>query len=292
MQDKHLLSDWLFGALLTLYPVRFRSAYGESMRLAFRDACRAAYHRGGRVGLLALWLPTLLDLLKSVLEERAQQGEITMSQERLMAWSGPLMIIVGLLWLLAAFFEFMLVAGITSLNSMWDPIFLIPFSLSFYPMLPALLGLRLRTHAAASFTGRFGLILSVAGCVGMLSLPLIMILVNALVPPDQVGTLPDYVTAVCKLCIIIGQVLFGVDALRFRLLPRWNFLPLLSGLAILPLLVVITRILMIMRWSELQIIGFTSLELAIFGVCWVLMGFAMAGQQREPSATAPVAPAV
>jgi hypothetical protein len=291
MQGKFLFSEWLFGALLTLYPARFRSAYGQQMRLAFRDACRAAYRRGGTGGLLALWLPTLLDLFKSALEERAQ-GEITMSKERLMAWTAPLMVIVGLLWLLAAFTEFMLVAGITSLNTFWDPIWRIPFDLSFFLMLPALLGLRLHTHAGASFTGRFGLLLSVAGCAGMVSLPLIMGVVNATVPPDQVGTLPDYIMAVCLPSIMVGQVLFGVDALRFSLLPRWNFLPLLSGLAILPLLVVITRILMIMRWSELQIIGFTSLELAIFGACWVLMGFAMTGQQRKPSAIAPVAPAV
>jgi hypothetical protein len=38
--------------------------------------------------MLALWLPTLLDLFKSALEQRARQGEITMSKERLMASAG------------------------------------------------------------------------------------------------------------------------------------------------------------------------------------------------------------
>jgi hypothetical protein len=282
------IAERLYAALLSLYPQPFRTEYGQQMRLAFRDACQAAYRRGGTGSLLALWIPTLLDLLKSALEEQARQGEITMSKERLIAWSAPLLIIAGLLWLVAAFTEFMLVAGITSLNSVWDPIWLIPFSLSFFALLPAFLGLRLRTQAAASFTGRLGLNLSVAGCAGMLSLPLIMMLVNVTVPPDQVGTLPDYVTAVCKLCILVGQVLFGVDALRFSLLPHWNFLPLLSGLAILPYLVVVTRILMILRWSELQIIGLTSLEMAISGACWLLMGIALLGQRQHQESAAAI----
>jgi hypothetical protein len=29
--------------------------------------------------------------------------------------------------------------------------------------------------------------------------------------------------------ILIGHVLFGIDALRYKLLPRWNLLPLLLG---------------------------------------------------------------
>ena len=97
MQRKHRISEQLYGALLHLYPKEFRAAYGQQMRLTFRDACQVAYHRNGTVGLLALWLPTLFDLLKSALEERARQGELTMLKGPLMASAGPLTIVVGAL---------------------------------------------------------------------------------------------------------------------------------------------------------------------------------------------------
>ena len=89
MQGKHWMFGTAYAALLILYPRQFRAAFGQQMRLAFRDACQAAYSRNGAVGLLALWLPTLLDLLKSALEERALEGEIAMSKERLMALAAP-----------------------------------------------------------------------------------------------------------------------------------------------------------------------------------------------------------
>jgi hypothetical protein len=79
MQGRLLFSEWLYKMLLNLYPKMFRAAYGQQMCLTFRDACRVAYKQGGAGGLLALWLPTLFDLLKSALEERARQGEIMMS---------------------------------------------------------------------------------------------------------------------------------------------------------------------------------------------------------------------
>jgi len=89
MRGELLVSERLYRALLYLYPKKFRAAYGQQMRLTFRDACRVAYRQNGAGGLLALWLPTLLDLFKSALEERARQGEITMSKARLIALAGP-----------------------------------------------------------------------------------------------------------------------------------------------------------------------------------------------------------
>ena len=162
MRGELLVSERLYGALLYLYPKKFRAAYGQQMRLTFRDACRVAYHRNGAGALLALWLPTLLDLLKSALEERARQGEITMSKVRLIAWAGPLTIVVGALWLVASMGDFAFQTGLFS-----DEAFLgfvaIPFFLSFVPLLFALIGTRLRFHPSAGVLGRLGLALSVAG---------------------------------------------------------------------------------------------------------------------------------
>ena len=167
MRFERKLSERLYAALLYLYPKRFRAAYGHQMRLTFRDACRVAYSRGGANGLLALWLPTLLDLFKSALEERARQGEITMSKERWMTLAGPLTIIIGLLWVLASIGEFVLLVGLGSPDSFWDVFWLFPVALSFILMIPAFIGTRLRYQEAADGIGRLGLALSVAGCLGM-----------------------------------------------------------------------------------------------------------------------------
>ncbi len=43
MRGGLLVSERLYGALLYLYPEKFRAAYGQQMRLTFRDACRVAY---------------------------------------------------------------------------------------------------------------------------------------------------------------------------------------------------------------------------------------------------------
>jgi hypothetical protein len=72
MREVILVSERLNEVLLSLYPKEFRAANGQQMRLTLRDACRAAYYQNGLGGLLALWLPTRLDLFKSALEERAQ----------------------------------------------------------------------------------------------------------------------------------------------------------------------------------------------------------------------------
>jgi len=74
MRGARLLSERLYGALLYLYPKKFRAAYGQQMHLTFRDACWVAYRRNGAGGLVVLWLPTLLDLFKSALEEQVRRG--------------------------------------------------------------------------------------------------------------------------------------------------------------------------------------------------------------------------
>ena len=155
------LSEWLYGVLLRLYPKRFRTAYGQQMRQTFRDACRVAYRQNGGGGVLALWLPTLLDLVKSALEERAQQGEITMFKARLVNMAGPLTMLVGVLWLLACVGDFMFRLGAEG-NEAFLGLIAIPFFLSFVPLLFALIGIRWRFHQAAGSLGRIGLALSVA----------------------------------------------------------------------------------------------------------------------------------
>ena len=278
MPDRLLFSEWLYKMLLHLYPKTFRAAYGQQMRLTFRAACRTAYHRNGAAGLLALWLPTLLDLFKSALEEWARQGEITMFKERMITWAGPLTILVGAMWILASIGDFAFQTGLAR-----DEAFLgfvaIPFFFAFVPLLFAVIGTRLRFYQSAGGLGRLGLALSVAGGAGVIVSVLASILLGGGAPDVEQRPWLNYAAVVCFLCIRIGYILFGVDALKYRLLPRWNLLPLLVG----------ATIVLSLPFDWFGVPAFFPsqwvtpfLHFVITGMCWVLLGIALMDPRREP----------
>ena len=284
MPGRLLFSEHLYGALLYLYPKQFRAAYGEQMRLTFRDACRVAYQRNGVGGLLALWLPTLFDLFKSALEERARQGEIMMSKERLIALAGPLTILVGSVWLLPSIGEIVVLTGLGIPEMVWV-LWSIPFFLSFVPLLFALIGTRLRFHPLAGVLGRLGLALSVAGCAGVIVSVLANILLSGGAPEVDQRRWLNYAAVVGVLSIRIGYILFGVDALRYRLLPRWNLLPLLLGLTVvlgLSLDWFGVPAFLPLQWAT------PFLHFALTGTCWVLLGIALMDPSPEPQQTAAI----
>lgn len=284
MRGELLVSERLYRALLYLYPKKFRAAYGQQMRLTFRDACRVAYRQNGAGGLLELWLPTLLDLFKSALEERARQGEITMSKARLIALAGPLTILVGSMWLVASIGDLVLRTGPAKSEKIWDlflDFWIYSFFLSFVPLLFALIVTGLCFHQSAGVLGRLGLALSVAGCAGVIVSVLAYILLGTVAPEvDQLAWV-NYAAGVGLLSIWIGYILFGVDALRYRLLPRWNLLPLLLS----------STVVLSFGFEWFGVPAFLPLQLlpfAITGACWVLLGIVMMDQRREPQPTAAI----
>ena len=286
MQDKHRMFERLYAALLYLYPRKFRAAYGQQLRLTFRDACRVAYHRNGAVGLLALWLLTLLDLLKSALEERAWQGEIIMSKERLMALAGPLTIVVGALMLVGPISDLVQLVRPPYTEALWEFFHFRTATVSLAVMLPAFIGTWLRYKESAGRLGRLGLILNVAGCVTFclaLSADFLLDVLQLLEHP----TGPNYAMAASIMSILIGHVLFGIDALRYKLLPRWNAMPLLVGLTT-PLLGVLSVIMeSALRIDRYQVeLTIATLQSATVGLCWVLIGVAMMGQKQAHEAVA------
>jgi hypothetical protein len=284
MRGELLVSEWFYRALLYLYPKKFRAAYGQQMHLTFRDACRVAYHRNGVGGLLALWLPTLLDLFKSAFEERARQGEITMSKARSIALAGPLTILIGSMWAVTSIGGFVFQTLLSGDESFLGFV-AIPFFLSFVPMLFALIGTRLRFHQDAGGLGRLGLALSVAGCVGVIVSVLAHPLLSGVAPEGEQRTWVNYAALVCFLSIRIGYILFGVDALRYSLLPCWNLLPLLVGSTVvlsLPFDWFGAPALLPVQWAT------PFLHFAITGACWVLLGIALLDPRREPQPTAAI----
>jgi hypothetical protein len=288
MRGELLISERLYRALLYLYPKKFRAVYSQQMRLTFRDACRVAYRQNGAGGLLALWLPTLLDLFTSALEEWARQGANKMSKARLIALAGPLTILVGSVWVVASIGEVVLLVRPSYVDTFWDHFWFFPFFFSFVPMLFALIGTRLRFQESAGVPGRLGLVLSVAGCTGMIVFVLASTLLGAVAPEVEQGRWADYVLAACMLSLMIGYMLFGVDALRYRLLFRWNLLPLLVGLPTM-LLIVPTLIIESNQPRDFQLVLTTTfLRFALSGVCWVLLGVAMMDQRQEPEPAAAI----
>ena len=86
-----------YRALLHLYPTEHRDQYGPHMLQVFRDCCRDAYHQRYTLGLLDLWLTTILDLTKTALEERTRRGT-TMNREAIIRASGLAAALGGGLW--------------------------------------------------------------------------------------------------------------------------------------------------------------------------------------------------
>jgi len=278
MRGELPVSERLYAALLHLYPKQFRVTYGQQMRLTFRDACRVVYRQNGAGGLLALWLPTVLDLLKSALEERARQGEIVMLKERWIALAGPLTMLVGALMLVGPISDLVQLVRPPYTEALWEFFHFRTATVSLAVMLPAFVGTWLRYKESAGRLGRLGLILNVAGCVTFclaLSADFLLDVLQLLEHP----TGPNYAMAASIMSILIGHVLFGIDALRYRLLPRWNAMPLLVGL--LFLLLTVPK-LFVESDSPAYItleITIATLQSATVGLCWVLMGIAMMGQE-------------
>ncbi len=209
-----------------------------------------------------------------------------MSKARLIAWAGPLTILVGALWLMSALGDLAFQTGLLG-----DEAFLglvsIPFFLSFVPLLFALIGTRLRFHPSVGGLGRLGLALSVAGGAGVIVAVLVSLLLGGAAPEVAQGLWLNYAAALCVLSIRVGFILFGLDALRSRVLSRWNLLPLLLGLTVvlsLPMEWFGAPALLPTQWAN------PFLHFALTGVGWVLLGIAMLDQKRasRPAAALPV----
>ena len=66
-------SERAYRSLLRAYPRELRDEYGEEMALCFRDLCREELEDRGGLGLAALWVHTLPELIRTALEERSNK---------------------------------------------------------------------------------------------------------------------------------------------------------------------------------------------------------------------------
>ena len=209
-----------------------------------------------------------------------------MSKERWIALAGPLTMLVGALMLVGPISDLVQLVRPPYTEALWEFFHFRTATVSLAVMLPAFVGTWLRYKESAGRLGRLGLILNVAGCVTFclaLSADFLLDVLQLLEHP----TGPNYAMAASIMSILIGHVLFGIDALRYKLLPRWNAMPLLAGLTT-PLLGVLSVIMeSALRIDRYQVeLTIATLQSATVGLCWVLIGVAMMGQKQAHEAVA------
>ncbi len=205
-----------------------------------------------------------------------------MSKARLITLAGPLTIAVGAMWLVASIGDFAFQTGL-AIDEALMGIVAIPAFLSLVPLLFALIGTRLRFHQSAGLLGKLGLALSVAGCAGVIVAVLAKLLLSGVAQAVDEQPLVNYTAGGSFLSIRIGYILFGIDVLRYRLLPRWNLIPLLLGFTVVLSLSLDwfgVPAFLPSQWAN------PFLHFAITGAGWVLLGIAMMNPGREPQPTA------
>jgi len=126
--------------------------------------------------------------------------------------------------------------------------------ITFLLLLVGMIGLYLRYRKAINSFGKFGLIVGVLG--GVISL-------GAAIPLFTNG--PDWswtAWMVGTLLYFLGLVVFGIAAVRDKLLPRWNALPILTGIWI-PILFIVT---FQMDWEATEYISLGAFLLTAIGL--------------------------
>jgi hypothetical protein len=219
------LSASVYRALLAAYPAQFKSEYGSHMAQVFRDCCRQAYQEGGTPSLLALWMRTTLDYLKTIIEEYARGGT-NMTREKfikLSGWAllvGSISILIG--WLADSRPEYSQFNAASLPIDRYANLAAVPLVIMGVLLVSlGMLGLQARYGGEAGGFGRFvlvfGALCGLVSAIGMVGL--------AISDSDPwwsmffLGWTAQY----------LMLALFGIVCLRRQVLPRWNGLPLLAG---------------------------------------------------------------
>lgn len=209
-----VFSERIYRALLTLYPADYRLEYGALMAQVFRDVSRDAYHSRGAIGLLFWWCETLLDLTRTVIEQRRKAGiQMSVLTRFLRRSSGILLIAGGAL---------MCFGILSELQPGWNyPLWGI-YQLFGFALPPAIvlmslgtIGLLLKYQHRAGSIGKLALFGAAGG--GLVNLV-------ALIPFAGWNAF-----IIGFLLQAVSMIVFGLTALGVHPLPRWNWLPIIIG---------------------------------------------------------------
>ncbi len=129
-------SQRLYRWLLQLYPQEYRANYELEMFRLFTDQCQEAYKQRGRLGILSLWLRTLVDVGVSAIREHlsdpnSKVGLLEAAPNAPLPWKGVLLVLIpGLIFFASQ------VEQVTSGN---DWFFLAFYRAGYFLILPVLL---------------------------------------------------------------------------------------------------------------------------------------------------------
>jgi len=269
-------STRIYTVLLSGYPRSFRQAYGGHMAQVFRDACLDTHLRSGLSGLSMLWMHTLFDWFKTVIEEQLNRGT-EMTRAKFIRLSGWAMILGAItFWISLQTDETNIrerlyrIAGPPVTRAEFDRYVSISQSVSIVLVLLGILlliagvqGLRLGYGDRSTRLGRNSLALSIAGGIiaagSFIGLPFSEALwrVFTLGMALQFGSL----------------AMFGIAAMRGRIMTRWNALPLVGGLYF-PLFLLASLVfgwltggswLTLPAWLETGLVSLSLASLALLG---------------------------
>lgn len=251
-QSKMLsLSHRIYNLLLRAYPAPFRREYGRDMAQLFRDDMRGTLRENGTTALIGLWLLTFIDLIKTAIAEHIWEVFHMPMQKLLQRWSGPAAAIAGILWVS---FIFMEVEGILGFL-LYVPALLL--------MVVGLAGLYQRLQTSMRLGSRLAFGVALMGLVIMLAVGLgVSFIAGA--ADFFFNTL--WGVLVVFLPVIAGFAGMGVIAISTRALGRLSFVPLAQAVSFLGILFTMSE----SGSDPAQII-----VLVLFGISWVLLGFAL-----------------
>lgn len=212
----------IYRFLLAAYPQAFREEYGDDMVQVFRDFCIRAYLNQGPNGMFRLWATTLLDLIRSVIEEHLQK-ETNMNKSSYIRVSGWALI-------LGALSFFMTFLSIFMEENFYDPALRI---IGFYkttqdvgivlsPLLlgAGMFGLRAKYGDRSGETGKTLLLLG--GILGPLTA------IAGWIGADKAENM-WFLIFLGPAILLAFLTAFGFVTLKSKPLPRWNWLPILAG---------------------------------------------------------------
>jgi hypothetical protein len=227
------ISVLTYRLLLAFYPTRFRREYGLHMVQVFRDCCLMTYRQSGPPGMFSLWVLTLFDWFKTVIEEQVNR-ETEMTRAKFIRLSGWGMILASVSLLLTFLPEankildslyqtFGVPATSTQhelYQSLSEGVRSLAFPAAILLIILGLVGLRARYGELAGNSAKLALGIGVLG--GTVSL-----VMNVWMVMGHENGRP--LMNISMAFMFAGMFVFGLVALRKKTMPRGNGLPALAG---------------------------------------------------------------
>ena len=281
------LSLSIYRLLLYVYPSGFRREYGPHMTQVFRDCCLRAIRNDGTPGMLSLWATVCLDLVQSVLSEHIRKG-VHMSKQRFVQLSSWCLIFGGIALVLGFGADWLSSAPeydpynfySRPIDRVLETINLVSLPASMVLITIGVAGLYARYTPDGGKTAKLFLGLSVSG--GLVA----SIAVLPLLLTDTDGWWS--VMMLGFVALFLGLLLFGLVAVRSRLMRRGNWLPVAAGLFITAFLLVSTIYeINTGGWLELtpmvDVIGMLVTGLSLVGIGYVMLSDLPEEQMLSPA---------